>query len=188
MARVTPKGFYVWDLTTDSFSHSQLAANWDLADSLLDSAPDQLETTATVPTTGNFAGRLVMLTAADSGFAAWTVLRYDGSAWRPVGPLEILPAVPTQGNFPGRLVVLSAASGGFSPWTVIGYNGTTWGSIGGFGQVNTGGGALNIQGLETDLDVYFSNADRGPVLVDRNTSVKYRLYIEDGKLLHEAVV
>jgi hypothetical protein len=34
MARTTAKGFYVWDLTTDSFSHTQLAANWDLLDSL----------------------------------------------------------------------------------------------------------------------------------------------------------
>lgn len=187
MARVTPKGFYVWDLTTDSFSHSQLAANWDLVDALLSSAAQSLQLAAAVPTTGNFAGRLVMLSAANSGFAAWTLIRYDGSAWRAVGPLEILPAVPTLGNYPGRVVVLSSASGGFAAWSVIGYDGTAWSVIGGFASVSTGGGASNISGLSTSGDVYFTSSGRGPILIDRVTGTKYRLFIYNGKLESEQV-
>lgn len=187
MARVTSKGLYVWDLTTDPFSHTQLAANWDLIDSLLGSATDSIYPTATIPVTGNFAGRTIMLTAANGGFAAFTILRFDGSQWRAVGPLEVLPSVPTLGNYAGRVVILSSPSGGFAAWSMIGYNGTSWGVIGGFGTVSTGGGALNIVGLSTDQDVFFSTAARGPVMVDRNTGVKYRLFILDGKLEHEAV-
>lgn len=187
MARVTAKGFYVWDLTTDSFSHTQLAANWDLLDSLLDAATKQVTPSATVPVSGNFAGRLIMLTAADSGFAAWTMIRYDGSAWRAVGPFEILPAVPTLGNAAGRIVILSAADSGFAAWSVIRYDGSAWGVVGGFTNVNTGGGGLNIQGLSTSGDVQYSSSARGPVMVDRNSGTKYRLFMLDGKLESEAV-
>src|SRR3954470_13558040 len=109
--RTTPKGLTVWDLTTDPFSHAQLAANWDLIDSLLGSASQSVETLATLPVTNLFAGRLVMLSAANGGFGAWTLVLYNGSAWRPVG-YEVLSAVPSSGNFAGRLVLLSATSGG----------------------------------------------------------------------------
>jgi hypothetical protein len=177
----------VWDLTTDPFSHTQLAENWDLVDLLIGTAPDSIALMATVPVSGNFAGRVIMLTATDSGFPAWTILRYDGSVWKTVGPLEVLPAIPTLGNYEGRVVILSSASGGFAAWSMIGYNGSSWGVIGGFGTVNTGGGALNILGMSTGEDVYFTSATRGPVMVDRNTGLKYRLYISDGKLLHEVV-
>jgi hypothetical protein len=187
MARTTAKGFYVWDLTTDSFSHTQLAANWDLLDSLLGASASSLTPSAVVPTSGNFAGRLVMLTASDSGFAAWTIIRYDGSAWRAVGPFEILPAVPTAGNYAGRIVILSAADSGFSAWSVIRYDGAAWGVVGGFSNVNTGGGALNIQGLSTGGDVQYTNSARGPILTDRNTGTKYRMFFLDGKLESEVV-
>lgn len=187
MARVTSKGFYVWDLSGDSFSHSQLAANWDLLDSLLSAPAQSVQGLAAVPATGNFAGRMVMLTAADSGFAAWTLIRYDGSIWRAVGPMEILPAVPTAGNYAGRVVILSAANGGFAQWSVIGYNGSAWSVIGGFASASTGGGALNINGLSTATDVWFTNALRGPILVDRSSGVNYRLYMKGGELEMEAV-
>lgn len=187
MARQTAKGFYVWDLTTDSFSHAQLAANWDLLDSLLSTASQSVQTLAAVPSTGNFAGRLVMLSAADSGFPAWTMVRYDGSQWRPIGPLEIQPAVPTLGNYAGRVVILSAASSGFSQWSVIGYNGTSWSVIGGFSSASTGGGALNINGLSTSGDVFYTNALRGPIMVDRVTGINYRLFFSNGLLESEAV-
>lgn len=188
MARTTTKGLYVWDQTTDSFSHSQLAANWDLIDSLLSAPTQAIQTLATIPVTGNFAGRMVMLSGADGGFPAWTAIRYDGSQWRSVGPLEILPAVPTLNNYPGRIVILSAASGSFQPWSMIGYDGTAWGVIGGFASVSTGGGAQNISGLSTSGDIYFTASGRGPVLTDRVTGLKYRLFVYDGKLEHEAVV
>lgn len=182
MAQVTPKGFYVWNLTTDPFSHTQLAANWTLLDALLDAAPQEVDTSATLPGSP-FAGQIVMLTAATGGFAAWTLVRYDGSAWKAVGPFEVLPALPTLNNTPGRIIILSAASGGFDAWSVVAWNGTTWGVIGGFQQVNTGG----LQGLQLDGDIFFNNPNRGPVLIDRSTAEKWRLYINNGKLLHEKV-
>jgi hypothetical protein len=187
MARITPKGFYVWNLTTDSFSHTQLAANWDLLDTLLSTPATSVETLTAVPGSGNFAGRLVMLSAADGGFAAWTLIRYDGSSWRAVGPFEILPAVPVAGNYAGRIVILSASDGGFSAWSVIRYDGSSWSVVGGFTQVNTGGGATNIVGLQTSGDIYYSAAARGPVMVDRNSGVKRRIYFIDGVLASEVV-
>ena len=186
MARQTSKGFYVWDLTTDAFSHAQLAANWDLADSLFDQSINpakQVEISATVPASGNFAGRVVMLNAATGGFAAWTMIRYDGANWRPIGPFEILPSVPVSGNFAGRVIILSAANGGFDAWSMIRYDGTSWGVVGGFGNINTGG----VSGLQIAGDVYFSNSARGPVLKDRTTGENWRLFIDNGRLLHELV-
>lgn len=182
MAQVTPKGFYVWNLTTDPFSHTQLAANWNLLDALLDAAPQEVDMSATLPG-APFAGQVVMLTAATGGFAAWTIVRYDGANWRAVGPFEVLPALPTLNNVAGRVVVLSAASGGFDAWSMVLWNGTTWGVIGGFSQINTGG----LSGLQLSGDIFFNNANRGPVLLDRADGTKWRLLISNGKLLHEKV-
>lgn len=190
--RSTSKGLTVWDLSTDAYSHAQLAANWDLVDSYwtgfdtTTKLPKQLRTSATVPGSGT-AGDLVMLTGASGGFAAWTILRYDGSAWRPVGPLEILAAVPTLGNFPGRLVILSATDSGFAAWSVIRYDGSAWAIVGGFSNINTGAGSLNISGLQTTGDVYYSSSARGPVMVDRVSGAKYRVFMTSGKMETEVV-
>lgn len=185
--RTTSKGLTVWDLATDSFSYSQLAANWDLVDSLLGASSKSVESMATVPTTGNFRGRLVYLTAADSGFQSDTIIRYDGSAWRAVGPIEVHPTVPSASNHAGRLVILSAATGGFDQWSVIKYNGTTWELVGGWANANTGGGAGNIQGLQTNKDIYITDSGRGLVQIDRATGTKYRIYINNGTLETEVV-
>lgn len=187
MALTTSKGFFVWNLTTDPFSHTQLAANWELLDTLLSNPPSSVQISTTVPSSGTFAGELVMLSAATSGFPAWTLIRYDGSNWRAVGPLEILPAVPSSGNYAGRVVVLSSSSGGFSAWNVIIYNGTSWNVIGGFTSVNTGNGSNNIQGLSTTGDVQWATGARGPVLTDRTSGTEYRLYINNGLLYSEVV-
>lgn len=186
MARSTPKGLYVWDLSTDNFNHTQLAANWDLVDSLLGSPATSIQTLSAVPTTGNFAGRLVMLNATDSGFGAWQLIRYNGSTWQAVG-YEILPAVPTSGNFAGRVVVLSASSGAFNAWDMIKYDGSAWNIVGGFASVNTGAGATNIKGLSNAFDVYISDSARGFVLKDRTTGSTYRLYVNSGALGMELV-
>lgn len=186
MARTTSKGLHVWDLDTDPYNHLELAANWDTIDSLLGSPTSSLQTLATVPTTGNFAGRLVMLSAADSGFSAWTVVRYDGSAWRALG-YEVLPAVPSSSNFGGRLVVLSAANGGFNAWDVIRYDGSTWNIVGGWVSVNTGAGATNIKGLQGSGDVYINDSTRGFVLVDRASGAKKRIFLSGGALFTETV-
>jgi hypothetical protein len=186
MARSTPKGLFVFDLSTDQYNHSQVAANWDLVDSLLGTPATSIQTLSTVPAVGNFAGRTVMLSGADSGFSAWTLIRYDGSAWRAIG-YEILPAVPTLGNFAGRIVMLSAANSGFSAWDVIRYDGVIWDRIGGWASVNTGAGATNIKGLTTALDVYISDSARGFILKDRQTGNTYRLYFNNGTLAYEQV-
>jgi hypothetical protein len=186
MARTTPKGLHVWDLEADPFNHTQLAANWDLIDSLLGTPATSIQTLAAVPSSGNFAGRTVMLSAANSGFPAWQLIRFDGSAWRAIG-YEILPAVPTVGNFAGRIVVLSAANGGFNAWDMIKYDGSAWNIVGGFLNINNGGGATNIRGLQTPLDVFISDSARGFVVKDRSTGTNYRLTIVSGTLGLEVV-
>lgn len=191
MARITSKGLYVWDLTTDSFNHTQLAANWDLVDSYLvgfdttSKLPKRLNISTTVPV-GGTAGDLVMLTTAVGGYQPYTLLRYDGTNYRPLG-YEIVPAVPTSGNYAGRLVVLSAADSGFNAWDVIRYDGSAWSIIGGLGTVNTGAGALNIQGLSTSKDLYISSGSRGMVYTDRTSGLKYRIYVDNAALNIEKV-
>jgi hypothetical protein len=186
MARTTSKGLYVWDLSTDAYDHTQLAANWDKIDQLLGSPATSMQVLAAVPVTSNFAGRLVMLSASDSGFQPWTLIRFDGSAWRAIG-YEIQPAVPTSGNFAGRIVVLSSAASGFNAWDVIRYDGSAWNIVGGWSTINTGAGALNITGIQTGGDVYVNASARGFVLADRADGTKRRLYLSSGALFSELV-
>lgn len=191
MARTTSKGLFVWDLTTDSFNHSQLAANWDLVDAYwvgFDSTtklPKRINTTATFPV-GGTAGDLAMLTGTSSGYQPYTLLKYDGVNWRPTS-IEYAPTVPSLGNFAGRTVILTAANSGFNAYDMIRYDGVAWSTVGGFGNVSTGGGALNISGLQIAGDVYISSGSRGLVLTDRTTANKYRLYIDNGDLRLEKV-
>lgn len=185
--RTTSRGLVVWDLPTDAFSHSQLAANWDLVDSIVATPASSIETVASLPATGNFAGRIVMLSAANGGYPAWTMVRYDGSNWRPVNQMEIQATVPATGNFAGRVVILSAANGGFDAWSIIRYDGSTWQLVGGWNSVNTGAGALNMAGLQTTGDVYISSSTRGFILKDRATGQTYRLYFTNGNFAYETV-
>lgn len=191
MARVTSKGLFVWDLSTDSFNHSQLAANWDTIDSYLvgfdgtTKLPKRINQVATVPLSGT-AGDICMLTATNGGFQPYTILKYDGTTWKSVG-YEIVPTVPVSGLFAGRVVVLSSASGGFNAWDMIRYDGSTWTIIGGLGSVNTGGGALNIVGFSTGGDLQFTSGVRGTVYTDRTTGLKYRLYIDNAGIFTEKV-
>lgn len=121
-------GLRIWNNVSDQFSPDDLAHNWDAldADYLRARPANQAEVLAAVPSSSNFDGRLVYLTASDSGFPSKTLIRYDGSSWRAVGPFEVLAAVPTLGNYAGRMVLLSGASGGFAAWTLIRYDGSTW--------------------------------------------------------------
>lgn len=191
MARTTSKGLFVWDLTTDTFNHTQLAANWDLLDSYLvgfdttTKLPKRLNTSTTIPGSGT-AGDLVMITATTGGYQPYTLMKYDGSNYRPVS-YEITPTVPSSGNFAGRLVMLSAADSGFNAWDLVRYDGSTWTIVGGLTSVNTGGGALNIQGLATSKDIFYSSGSRGPVFTDRTSGLKYRVYIDNGALMSEKV-
>lgn len=195
--RQTPKGLYVWDQTTDSFNHNQLAANWDLVDTLLGQAGQQLENGPTVPTTDLFNGRMFFLTAADDGFQPMTLLVYSTSwtngpatGWRNIG-YEVHPSLPTDGNYPGRLIMLSAIvnSGGynFGAWEMVRFDGTNWASVAGFSAINNGAGATNIKGLQTAGDVFINVGARGFVLTDRTTGLKWRLYFNNGALHQEQV-
>lgn len=128
--RTTPHlGLTVWDNNNDAFESAQLAANWDAIDAdYTRTRPANMvqvvTTLASVPSP--VEGTLAYLSAADSGFAAGTVMRYTAAAWRPVPGVEVLAAVPASGNFAGRIVLLSALSGGFSAWSLIRYDGAAW--------------------------------------------------------------
>lgn len=187
MARTTTKGLYVWDLEGDKFNHTQLASNWDTINSLLGGATDTITTSATVPSTGNFAGRVIMLTADTGGYTAYTLIRYDGSVFRPVGSMEVSPIVPVTGNYAGRVVILSAAVSGFGAWTIIRYDGSAWELVGGWSKINNGGLSTNIVGVQQSGDVYISDSARGFVMIDRVTGVKRRLYFSSGNLISEVV-
>jgi hypothetical protein len=191
MARVTSKGLYIWDLSSDTFNHNQLAANWDTIDSYLTGfdtttkLPKRINTSATVPV-GGTAGDVVMLSAATGGFSQWTILKYDGSVWKTVG-IEVASAVPTQGLYPGRVIVLSSASGTFNPYDMIRYDGTSWALVGGLQQTTTGGGAQNVDGMSTSGDILFTSATRGVVFKDRATGLYWRLFIRNANLEVEQV-
>lgn len=128
-----------------------------------------------------------MLSGADGGFQPWTLVRYDGSAWRPVNQIEIQPTIPSSGNFPGRVVILSATAGGFPAWSIIRFDGSVWGVVGGWANTSTGTSANNISGLSTSGDIYVTDANRGLVLKDRGTGLTYRLYFRNGNLQYETV-
>jgi len=187
MARDTTRGLHVWDVGTDQFDHDELAANWDRLEELISQGAQSVETLSAIPVTNLFAGRLIMLSVDNGGYRAYTMLRYNGSTWHPVGPLEILPTIPVSGNFAGRVVILSSADGSFAEWDIIRYDGSDWGIVGGWATVNTGGGASNIDGMETAGDIYISSGARGLVLTDRSTGVKRRIFLNNGLLQLEVV-
>jgi hypothetical protein len=132
MSHITPNlGLTVWDSPSDAFNSTELADNFDAidADATRVRPTNSAEVLATLPGVGNFNGRLVYLSAADGGFAAGTLVRFQGSTWGAVGPIEALAAVPTSGNYPGRVVLLTAISGTFAAWSLITYNGTSWAPV-----------------------------------------------------------
>lgn len=128
MLTTTNLGLTVWNNPSDTWNSAQLAANWLAIDADYNRTrpTDRAEVLATLPGSGNFNGRLVYLSAANGGFTAGTLVRYQGAAWGAVGPQEVQSSVPATGNYAGRLVLLSAASSGFEAWTLIRYDGATW--------------------------------------------------------------
>lgn len=118
----------VWDSNNDTFDHTALASNWDKidADYTRTRPTNQAEVLTSVPVASNFEGRLVYLSAADSGFSAGSLIRYHGSSFSAVNSVEVLTSVPTLSNFAGRMVLLSVASGTFAQWALIRYDGTSW--------------------------------------------------------------
>lgn len=130
MAFDTPKGLHVWDLLSDLYNHEELAENFILIDDLLDEPTQSVESGTALPGSGNFAGRLFYLTAANGGFAAHTLVRFDGTGWKSVGAVEIHGAVPSTGNYVGRIVLLSLAASGFNAWDLIRFDGSGWSKLG----------------------------------------------------------
>lgn len=189
----TNAGLYLWDLGTDLYNHTQLAANLTVIDGYFagfdptSKFVKHLHTTATIP--GSAAlGDVVFLTAAVGGFPSNTIVRYDGSAWRAVG-YEVLAALPSSGNFAGRLVMLSVAdaTNNFPAYSLVRYDGSAWDYLGLWGKINNGSGATNIKGMQTAFDVFVSDSARGHILKDRATGTNYRLYINNGSVGTEVV-
>lgn len=137
--RITPNlELIVWDSNNDEFNPTQLADNWDKVDAAFDTTQsfypaDRVEIRNDLPVTNLFEGRLVFLTAAVGGFQAESMVVYNGTAWRTIGPFEKFSALPTLGNFIGRIVVLTGASGGFAANdVVVNINGAnSWTKVGG---------------------------------------------------------
>lgn len=90
-----------------------------------------IEIQTALPTLNNFDGRLILLSAASGGFAAWTVVRFLSGSWYQVNQgIEIVGAVPVSNNFAGRVVILSAASAPFNAYEVIRYDGSAYKLVG----------------------------------------------------------
>lgn len=80
-----------------------------------------------LPTTANYQGRLVALTAAAGGFAANDlVINTDGAnTWKKLGGVaagSALPGSPSAGD----LFLLTAAASGFDAYSLVAYNGSAW--------------------------------------------------------------
>lgn len=128
--RTTPNlGLTVWDNNNDGFDSSQLAANWDAIDADYTrtrpaSMVQVVATLASVPSP--VEGTLAYLSAADSGFAAGTLMRFTSSTWKAVPGVELFSALPVSGNFAGRIVLLTLAAGAFPQWSLIRWDGSAW--------------------------------------------------------------
>lgn len=201
MARTTTHGFFVWDLGADAFNHSQLAANWDLAETLFARGAQGVQLVNTLtpggsgPRTPLASGDLAMTTTTVSTFRPQTLIRYDGSAWRAVQAVEVMPDLPASQNFIGRMILLTsnASLGTYlagdlvrnvDAGNVIG----SWSLVGPMVRFSSGGGATNISGYQiASADLYLSTAARGLVQVDRTTGTKYRIFFNNGDLYTEVV-
>lgn len=189
--RSTSKGLTVWADSLDTFSHSQLAANWDLIDSYwvgFDSTTQKVKQVSggsTLPVSPT-AGDLFMPTQNIGNIPAYALARYDGSNWLTVGVITIQSSLPAS-PFTGEVIVLSASTTEFAAWSVVRWDGSKWDHVGIFGYVDTGAGALNIKGAQIAGDVYVNTSSRGIVLVDRATGSKYRVYVNNAALTLEAV-
>lgn len=162
--RTTAKlGLKVWNDPSDQFNPSEIAFNWDAIDAYANSpAPSasSIQKGAALPggLVAGDAGTVFFLTAAASGFAANTLLEWNGTQWNVVGPRETLAAVPVSGNYAGRMVLLSAANGGFTQWSLIFYDGTTWQKVGGSVELAT---TVPASGNFAGRMVLLTSADSG---------------------------
>lgn len=200
MARTTTHGLFVWDLGADAFNHAQLAANWDNVETLFTRGPQNVQLINTLtpggsgPRTPLSSGDIAMTSTTVASFRPQTLIRYDGSAWRAVGGVEVQPDLPASENFIGRSILLTAnaslgtyLSGDLVRNTTGGNTITDWSLVGPLSRFSSGGGATNISGLQFNGDIYINNAARGMVHIDRTTGVKYRIYFNNGDMYSEVV-
>jgi hypothetical protein len=200
MARTTSHGFFVWDLGADSFNHAQLAANWDLAETLFSRGAQSIQLINTLtpggsgPRTPLTSGDLAMTSTTVASFAAQTLIRYDGSAWRAVAGVEVKSDLPTTENYIGRCILLTANAslGKFLAFDLVvnldaGNVLASWDLVGPTDRIDNGSGPTNIKGSQVAGDFYINNSARGLVMVDRSSGTKYRLYFSNGDLLSEVV-
>lgn len=112
-------GLTIWNSDNDFFDYSVLARNFTAIDAQFASTTVTntkfrfAEDSATVPAGTQTNGRLVYLTAANSGFTANTLIQYRNGQWYEVGQPEVVSSAPASNNFIGRMVVFNATSGGF---------------------------------------------------------------------------
>jgi len=129
--RSTPNiGLTVWDNASDEFSPAQLAANWDSIDASVGtagkaariqklSADMSLSALPTLTNSASDIGKLIYIDVAVTGYNTHSIVRWDGTAWRTIGPFPTFASLPTVGNFQGRMIVLTSASGGFNANDVV---------------------------------------------------------------------
>jgi len=200
MAHTTTHGLYVWDLSADAFNHAQLAANFDLIETLFTRGPQNVQLINTLtpggsgPRTPLSSGDIAMTSTTVASFSPQTLIRYDGSSWRAVAGVEVKSDLTTTENFIGRCILLTSnASGGtylsgdLVRNTTGGNTIADWSLVGPLTRVNTGVGATNISGFQTSGDIYINSASRGLVMIDTATGTKYRLKFTNGDLLSEVV-
>lgn len=138
---VTPNySLRLWSGLSDIFDNADLVFNLGIIDTELAAArsANAVSKVAVLPVlTGPDQGAIYWLTAANGGFPINSIVRWDGAAWRNVGPIELQAAAPATGtaaHHNGRVVMLTAddAPNGFTAWTLIAYNGATasWQRVG----------------------------------------------------------
>lgn len=198
MASTTAHGFFVWNLGADAFNHDQLAANWTLAETLFTRGPQNVQLVSALSGGGGprppISGDLAMTSATVGSFRSQTLIRYDGSSWRAVSGVEVMPDLPTSENFIGRIILLTsnASLGKYLIGDLVRNVDTgsvlaSWSLIGPVDRIDNGAGATNIKGMQTTGDIYISSSARGLVMVDRSTGTKYRLYFSNGDFISEVV-
>lgn len=115
-------GLTIWNSDNDFFDYSVLARNFQAIDnqfsttSVTNTKIRFVEDSATVPAGSQTNGKLIYLTASNSGFTANTLIQYRNGQWNEVGQPEIVTTVPTTNNFIGRTIVIGSPAP--SGWTV----------------------------------------------------------------------
>lgn len=112
-------GFSQWDMVVNTDG----ANSWNKVGAVA--------TSATVAGfSNNYAGKLGVLTSADSPYSAYSLLVYTGSAWQSVETRGVQTGTSLPGSpYTGQVFCLTAALNPYSQYDVLRWNGTAWGQI-----------------------------------------------------------